>query len=181
MIYHAEMEGRVVKQWFVMGSACRFMALAGLLCLALLLSGCGTTYISAPDYGGRYDTSSLGARVAQTARSQIGAHYRLGGTTPKGFDCSGLIWWGLSSAWDQCPPRDRCAGQGRVRRGAGHCPCVPATSLSSIPIAGARGSIPHCTRATGGSCTAPPAASVSVRTVWLRNTGRSGLSAFGEL
>ena len=71
MIYHAEMEGRVVKQWFVMGSACRFMALAGLLCLALLLSGCGTTYISAPDYGGRYDTSSLGARVAQTARSQI--------------------------------------------------------------------------------------------------------------
>lgn len=62
MIYHAEMEGRVVKQWFVMGSACRFMALAGLLCLALLLSGCGTTYISAPDYGGRYDTSSLGAR-----------------------------------------------------------------------------------------------------------------------
>lgn len=93
MIYHAEMEGRVVKQWFVMGSACRFMALAGLLCLALLLSGCGTTYISAPDYGGRYDTSSLGARVAQTARSQIGAHYRLGGTTPKGFDCSGLIWW----------------------------------------------------------------------------------------
>ena len=29
----------------------------------------------------------------QTARSQIGAHYRLGGTTPKGFDCSGLIWW----------------------------------------------------------------------------------------
>ena len=93
MIYHAEMEGRVVKQWFVMGSACRFMALAVLLCLALLLSGCGTTYISAPDYGGRYDTSSLGARVAQTARSQIGAHYRLGGTTPKGFDCSGLIWW----------------------------------------------------------------------------------------
>lgn len=93
MIYHAEMEGRVVKQWVVMGSACRFMALAGLLCLALLLSGCGTTYISAPDYGGRYDTSSLGARVAQTARSQIGAHYRLGGTTPKGFDCSGLIWW----------------------------------------------------------------------------------------
>ena len=40
VIYHAEMEGRVVKQWFVMGSACRFMALVGLLCLALLLSGC---------------------------------------------------------------------------------------------------------------------------------------------
>ncbi|MFR1533019.1 MAG: hypothetical protein ACLSTO_04760 [Bilophila wadsworthia] len=89
MIYHAEMEGRVVKQWFVMGSACRFMALAGLLCLALLLSGCGTTYISAPDYGGRYDTSSLGARVAQIARSQIGAHYRLEAPRPKGSTAPG--------------------------------------------------------------------------------------------
>ena len=178
MIYHAEMEGRVVKQWFVMGSACRFMALAGLLCLALLLSGCGTTYISAPDYGGRYDTSSLGARVAQTARSQIGAHYRLGGTTPKGFDCSGLIWWAYRQHGINVPrvtrPRPGTAWGAAL-------PCVPAISLSSIPIAGARGSIPHCTRATGGSCTAPPAASVSVRTVWLRNTGRSGLSAFGEL
>ncbi len=69
------------------------MLLSALCCLALLLSGCGTTYITAPDYGTRYDMSSLGARVAQTARSQVGAHYRLGGTTPKGFDCSGLIWW----------------------------------------------------------------------------------------
>lgn len=89
MIYHAEMEGRVMKQWFVMGSACRFMALAGLLCLALLLSGCGTTYISAPDYGGRYDTSSLGARVAQTARSQIGAHYLSEVPRPKGSTAPG--------------------------------------------------------------------------------------------
>lgn len=180
MIYHAEMEGRVVKQWFVMGSACRFMALAGLLCLALLLSGCGTTYISAPDYGGRYDTSSLGARVAQTARSQIGAHYRLGGTTPKGFDCSGLIWWAYRQHGINVPrvtDAQAKAGYG-VGRGIA---MRPGDILSSIPIAGARGSIPHCTQATGGSCTAPPAASVSVRTVWLRNTGRSGLSAFGEL
>ena len=42
VIYHAEMEGRVVKQWFVMGSACRFMALVGVRCLALMRGGCGT-------------------------------------------------------------------------------------------------------------------------------------------
>ena len=119
MIYHAEMEGRVVKQWFVMGSACRFMALAGLLCLALLLSGCGTTYISAPDYGGRYDTSSLGARVAQTARSQIGAHYRLGGTTPKGFDCSGLIWWAYRQHGINVPRVTDAQGQGGYGVGRG--------------------------------------------------------------
>ena len=173
MIYHAEMEGRVVKQWFVMGSACRFMALAGLLCLALLLSGCGTTYISAPDYGGRYDTSSLGARVAQTARSQIGAHYRLGGTTPKGFDCSGLIWWAYRQHGINVPRVTDA--QAKAGYGVGRGIAMRPGDILVFDTNRGR------TRATGGSCTAPPAASVSVRTVWLRNTGRSGLSAFGEL
>ncbi len=76
-----------------MGAAWQIMLLFSMCCLALLLSGCGTTYITAPDYGTQYDMSSLGARVSQTARSQVGAHYRAGGTTPRGFDCSGLIWW----------------------------------------------------------------------------------------
>lgn len=86
------MDSGAVKWGF--GAACRLALLAGLCCLAVLLSGCGKTYISAPtlESGPRYD-GSLGARVAQTARSQVGAHYRAGGTTPKGFDCSGLIWW----------------------------------------------------------------------------------------
>lgn len=181
MIYHAEMEGRVVKQWFVMGSACRFMALAGLLCLALLLSGCGTTYISAPDYGGRYDTSSLGARVAQTARSQIGAHYPVSEAPRQRARLLRADLVGLSSAWDQCPRRDRCAGQGRVRRGARHChasrryPCLRYQSRAH----GAPYRIVHGQRAVRAQ--PHQAASVSVRTVWLRNTGRSGLSAFGEL
>lgn len=92
--YDKDMERSVVKQGSGVGTVCRCMLLAGICCLALLLGGCGTTYIVAPNYGAGYDTSSLGARVAQTARSQIGIHYRLGGTTPsKGFDCSGLIWW----------------------------------------------------------------------------------------
>lgn len=95
MIYHSGMESRVAKRWFGMGAACRCALLVGLYLMALLLSGCGVTYITAPNYGSsgsRYD-GSVGARVAQTAKSQIGAHYRAGGTTPRGFDCSGLIWW----------------------------------------------------------------------------------------
>lgn len=64
------------------------------LCAVVFLAGCAPTIIGVPDWspGGSRD-SSLGARVAQTARSQIGVRYRLGGTTPRGFDCSGLIWW----------------------------------------------------------------------------------------
>lgn len=61
---------------------------------AVLLAGCAPTIISAPDWSsdGSRDRG-LGMRVAQTAKSQIGVRYRLGGTTPRGFDCSGLIWW----------------------------------------------------------------------------------------
>ena len=62
------------------------------LCCAVLLSGCGTKYISAPTWDGRGD-GSIGSSVAQMARSQVGSRYRAGGTTPSGFDCSGLIWW----------------------------------------------------------------------------------------
>jgi len=40
---------------------------------------------------------ALGARVAETARSQIGARYRFGGDTPaQGFDCSGLVQWAFA-------------------------------------------------------------------------------------
>ena len=31
--------------------------------------------------------------VVDRAYSQLGKPYRYGGSTPRGFDCSGLIWW----------------------------------------------------------------------------------------
>ena len=33
-------------------------------------------------------------QVVATVRKQVGVRYRYGGSTPRGFDCSGLIWWG---------------------------------------------------------------------------------------
>jgi murein DD-endopeptidase len=57
------------------------LALA-LLCAALL-TGCA----SAP----RQREATLGERIAASAMAQTGRPYRYGGSTPAGFDCSGLV------------------------------------------------------------------------------------------
>lgn len=40
--------------------------------------------------------SSSGSKLAQAALNYVGIRYRFGGTTPKGFDCSGLIYYTAS-------------------------------------------------------------------------------------
>lgn len=44
-----------------------------------------------------------GERAAKVAESQIGAKYRYGGTTPSGFDCSGLVYYSYASIGKQVP------------------------------------------------------------------------------
>lgn len=70
-------------------AACRALMLTLLLSFVLLLSGCG---LFRPGDDGH--TPARAQKVMQTAYSQIGSKYRLGGASPqKGFDCSGLIYW----------------------------------------------------------------------------------------
>lgn len=62
-----------------------------LAALALaLLAGCA----SAP----RQREATLGERVAASALDQVGRPYRYGGSTPQGFDCSGLVRYAYLAA-----------------------------------------------------------------------------------
>jgi cell wall-associated NlpC family hydrolase len=63
-------------------TACRFVPLAALL----LLTACSTTREVEPR-----DTATRGAAIAALASEFLGAPYRYGGSSPDGFDCSGLV------------------------------------------------------------------------------------------
>lgn len=68
----------------------RSVLLLGLL--TCLLTGCG---LLRPGDDGNVPAKAQ--HVMQSAYSQIGSKYRLGGASPqKGFDCSGLIYWAYS-------------------------------------------------------------------------------------
>ena len=64
----------------------RGVRITAALLLALLLGACSTsTYRPTPE------TDALRRGVVLDALGQIGRPYRYGGTTPDGFDCSGLV------------------------------------------------------------------------------------------
>ncbi len=68
----------------------RALLTAALLCLLLAGGGCSLPQKNLPDDLGP------GARdpLVQTALSQVGVRYRMGGESPgEGFDCSGLVMW----------------------------------------------------------------------------------------
>jgi murein DD-endopeptidase len=65
-----------------------------LLCVALL-TGCASTP--------RPREATLGERVAAAAVAQIGRPYRFGGSTPEGFDCSGLVRYAYLAAGRDVP------------------------------------------------------------------------------
>ena len=75
----------------------------------VLLAGCSQRKISTGSPTG----SSLGARVARTATTQIGKKYRVGGSSPqRGFDCSGLVFWAYGQHGYKIPRTT--AGQARA-------------------------------------------------------------------
>lgn len=74
-----------------------FRARSSILLLAvafMALSGCGFKQIMPASWSGTEVSASKANQVVATIKKQIGVRYRYGGATPRGFDCSGLIWWG---------------------------------------------------------------------------------------
>ena len=61
---------------------------------AAALTGCGTSPVSGPSYtldSGRQEVSPTRHAAVGIAGQLIGTPYRYGGSSPDGFDCSGLV------------------------------------------------------------------------------------------
>ena len=73
-----------------------------LVAMCAQMFGCGAlpskTAAVTPAHG-----ISPAAVVVQTARQQIGVPYRYGGSTPRGFDCSGLVHYAYQRAGIEVP------------------------------------------------------------------------------
>jgi cell wall-associated NlpC family hydrolase len=50
-----------------------------------------------------YNGATTGKQIVATAKSLLGTPYLLGGSTPQGFDCSGLVYYSYQSLGMQVP------------------------------------------------------------------------------
>lgn len=93
----------------------RLAALPALL--ALGLAACSST----PP---RSELPEVGARAAEHALRMVGAPYRYGGSSPRGFDCSGLVQYSYARAGTRLPRSTQAqrayshpVPRGQLRRG----------------------------------------------------------------
>ena len=75
----------------------RILALA---VATFVLSGCA-------GQSGRPEPVAIGDRAANAALSHLGAPYRYGGSTPGGFNCSGLVHYAYAAAGKPVPRTTR--------------------------------------------------------------------------
>lgn len=87
----------------------RFFVSACLLVGLCWLSGCATPPASSPPYARngqaapRGEQAAIRQRIVQAAEHLLGAPYRLGGESPSGVDCSGLVQYAYLQAGIQVP------------------------------------------------------------------------------
>ena len=94
---------------------------AFLILAVFAVAGCASTPQKAPvaSSGSTRPSADRGSQVAAYAQTMIGKPYRYGGSTPKGFDCSGLVLYSYKQAGVALPrSTDKLRAGSRLVRAA---------------------------------------------------------------
>ena len=80
------------------------LLLVGFAAIAVGLTGCSSSPRTPDTHSGiRVPADPVRAQVVFTAMQMVGVPYQWGGSTPAGFDCSGLVQYAYSNAGMRLP------------------------------------------------------------------------------